>query len=494
MKNQNEILQELLAYAKELAPNFSWVAKTPQSDILSATSPQFWALYFLIFEYVRSVSNFSAFSSITDSLKNNLKAILDLTDDELDSLLKSDLDNLASLWDYTRNSAQSAYGNFRFVFNAADVVSISEGLNIRSQNGITYQTSQAVTNAPNDKGDGYYSVDVYCESLEEGVQGNVAAETYFDLVNATLTNFEFAFPVNDIDNGVDEETNDDFITRIDSTRSQRGVGSLTWLENYLLMDPRVYDVNIQRLGDDYFYRSYGTDVWIYGEEDPVSRTEDFITENIGGDCGHILQKAPLIAVDPIESYPNGVNIFTLVRGDEEGYYNGYSIKALNHVLWNGNCGVNGGSITYYYDSTITDLQEILDTPSYWMMNSRDVVLLKKAFPKYLEIRVRIKIDTAYTFDIVRSNVRQDLFAFIYGGRTSNSVVYSKQTFVTEIQKSDILEVILDSVGVDQVNLSLFKVKKVDADVWAGETISFDFNEYPAVNVTNTDQVSILEMV
>jgi len=493
MKTQDEILEEILADAKEIAPNFSWVPKTPQSDILSATVPQFYGLRVLA-AYIRSISSFDAFSVITTSLKNDLKNILDLTDAELDELLKTDLNNLASLWDYNRISAQSAYGNFRFVFSAADVAHIPEGVVIRSLNGITYETKQSLTTTPSDKGDGYYSVDVYCESLEDGVQGNISSESYFDLSGITLTNFEFAFPVNDIDNGVDEETNAEFISRMNSTRSQRGVGSLTWLENFLLMDARVYDVQIQKLGDADFYRSYGTDIWIYAEEDPVVQEEDFITENIGGECGHVLQKAPLISQDAIESYPNDTNVFTLTREDEEGYYNGYSIKALNYVLWDGNCGVNGGPINYYSDSTITDLQEILNTPTYWMMNSRDVVLLKKAMPSYLEVRVRVKIESAYTFDIVQSNIKQDLFVYIYGGRTSNSVVHTKKKFVENIQKSDILDVILDSKGVDQVNLSLFKVKKVDADEWAGETIIFEFNEFPAINVSNSDQVVITEMV
>jgi len=492
MKTKDEILKELLEEGKEKASNFSWVPKTPQADILTASSLQFWALHVLV-EYVKSISGFDYFSDITTTLKNNLKSVLNLTDDELNALLEKDLDNLADLWDYTRIAEVSAHGSFRFVFTSSDSVTITTGTSIRSPTGIAYKTTQTLTLSPTNKGDGYLSIDILAKSEETGVEGNVAQGTYFELVDVALANFSFAFPIYDIENGVNKETDANFISRIQSTRAQRGIPSRTWLLNTLLEDPRVYAVKIVVLGDENFYRAYGADIWICAEEIPVTWEEDFITTSFEGKCVHILGKVPLINKDPIVSYPDLSYNYILTEFDSDGHEYGGSIDAIVYVSWDGACGVNAGPISYKYDSTIADLQEMLADPEYWLLGGRDVVLVKKAFGKYIDLNVRIKIESGYIFEDVKANVQQDLFAYIYGGLASNGTVYTRQTFIDELQKSDILNVILDSVGVDQVNVSLFKVKFSDSSDWSGETLEFEYNQYPEMTVTDSDSVVIEEM-
>ena len=493
MKTQDKVLEEILTKAKEIAPNFSWVSKTPQTDILSAGSPQFWALYTLV-EYIKAITGFSNFGDITTLLKNNLKLILDLTTDELDSLLENDLDNLADLWGYERIEEQVAHGTFRFVFTSSNLVTIGEGVSIRSTAGINYKTSQLVTAIPSNKGDGYLSIDVLCESTESGVEGNVAEGSHFDLVDTSISNFSYAFPIEDINNGVSAETNTNFIERIQLTRAQRGVPSRTWLINTLLKDPRVYNLKIIGLGEENFYRSYGADVWIYGEEVPISIEESFTTESIEGTCAHVLKNVPLINKDPISEYPPGAYTFQVNELDPEGEEYGGSVNAIVYVSWSGACGVSEGTIKYKYDSTISDLQEMLVDPRYWLLGGRDVVLIKKAFGKYIDVNVRIKIEGGYIFNDVKSNVQHDLFVYIYGGLATSGVVYPRQTFVSEIQKSDLLNVVLDSEGVDQVNLSLFKMKFSDSTDWSGESLEFEYNQYPEIDITDEVSVVIEEMV
>lgn len=492
MKTKNKIIEELLEEAKTIASNFSWVPKTPQADILTASSLQFWSLHVLI-EYIKSISGFDYFSDITATLRSNLKTVLNLTDDELDTLLENDLDNLADLWGFTRIAEVVAHGSFRFVFSSANPVTINEGITIRSPTGIDYKTTQTLSLTPTNKGDGYLSIDILCESEESGIEGNVAEDTYFELVDTSITGFSFAFPIYDIDNGVNKETDANFITRIQNNRAQRGVPSTTWLTNKLAEDPRVYDSKIVVLGDENFYRSYGADVWICAEEIPVTQEEDFITDSFEGVCAHILKKVPLINKDPIISYPDGIHTYTLTEFDSEGHEYGGSIDAIVYIAWNGGCGVNGGTMSYKYDSTIEDLQEMLVDPEYWILGGRDIVLIKKAFGKYIDLNVRIKVESGYIFEDVKANVQHDLFVFIYGGLASGGTIYARQTFIDEIQKSDMLDVMLDSKGVDQVNVSLFRIKFSDSSDWTQETLEFEYNQYPEMDVSDADSVVIEEM-
>jgi len=295
----------------------------------------------------------------------------------------------------------------------------------------------------------------------------------------------YAYSYYDINNGVDEESDSSFVTRVRSNRLQHGVGSKSWLYNKILSDPRVYDISIQGLantnetdptGRSRFERDYGIDIWVQALETRHIITENFMPDE--NDC-HTFKSLPIVDYDIVQTVD-----MSLAR--TESAYDRSTYEVIK-VRYSG-AGVDPANVVYTVDETIQDLQESVLDPQYWLLGGREQIFIKKAYQVYLDVYVKIHLEGGYTFDDVESDVRSDIFKFIEGGTTSAGVTYTKKKLEETIDKSDLLEVILAVDGVDRADLDSYSMGRHDGKFSTSDPIPTNYNEFFRYNATYTEIV------
>ena len=431
MRSSDEIVSDLLISAKSVAPYLSFVPKSPAGDMISVMSSEFSRAY-TISEYVKKLSRLDGYTELDndESLRSLLMTALNLTEAELNALLKSDLDNFASMWTYTRKPAMPASGAVVLSFSSnSNPITITKGS--RFQNTTTlkyYKLRDSITGVTPvmAAGDTSYKIYAMLESEDSGTTGNVIAGSTFSSVSSIL-NFITATNPLAFDNGIDEETNTEFVTRIKLSRVSKGVGSKSYITSLMLSDARVFSVWLNAKGEQWFERPWGIDIWVQ-----AAQTAAVSTAVAGND--YVLVDAPLISA----SIP-----VTL----DGGWYS-HSTFELNKAT--------SSVVTYYYDQTVRDLQGMIEDGDNWLLGGQSLCLVKMAHRVAIDVNAKIFYiySTDSTFkDTVDANIAANLLLFFTGGRSSYGKKFSRKLLGVDIDKSDILNVILDTDGVDRVELT-----------------------------------------
>ena len=487
MKTKDEILTDILVKARSEVPTMIWRPKTPQSDIVAVMVTEIWKLH-VIKDYLNKIGTFEGMLDILrdSSLQSNLAEALGTTYEETSDLISADIDNRMEMWGFTRTPAIYAKGVIRLIFNNSNAVTIAAGTQMLAQDqNIRYELTEDVSGREPILIAGNYVIDVFAVCTTSGTAGNIVESTRFDLVDLSILNFMYAYNYYDINNGVDEESDSNFVTRVRSNRLQHGVGSQSWLYNKIFSDPRVYDLTIMGLEDAnaiadgraQFERDYGIDIWIQALETRHVITENFMPDEDGN---HTVKSLPIVDYNIIQT----LNM-TLLRVRSARDRSTYEVIEVRYS----GTGADPPNIVYTIDETIQDLQESILDPEYWLLGGREQIFIKKAYQIYLDIYVKIHIEGGYTFDDVESDVRSDIFKFIEGGTTSAGVTFTKKKLGESIDKSDLLEVILAVDGVDRVDLDTYSVTRHDRGSLSSDPIPTSYNSFFRYN---TDYTEIVE--
>lgn len=431
MRSSDEIVVDLIESGKSVAPYLNWIPKTPQGDMISVVGSEFSRAY-TVSEYVKKLSRLDGYTELDtdESLRELLMTALDLTEAELDALLKSDLDNFASMWNYTRKPASPASGAVVLSFSSnSNPITITQGS--RFQNVTTlkyYKIRDSITGVTPvmAAGDTSYKIYAMLESEDDGTAGNVIAGSIFRSVSSIL-NFLTASNPLAFDNGIDEETNTEFVTRIKLSRISKGVGSKAYINSLMLSDARVFSVWLNAKGEQWFERPWGIDIWVQ-----AAQTATASTSLVG--TSFVLEYAPFIS-----------SVSTVVA--DTGWYRN-STFAVNRATTS--------TITYYYDQTIRDLQGMIEDADNWLLGGQTLCLVKMA--SSVPIDINAKVFYVYSTDptfkaTVDANIAANLLLFFTGGKTTYGTKFSRKLLGVDPDKSDILNVILDTDGVDRVELS-----------------------------------------
>ena len=430
MRSSDEIVADLIESGKSVAGYLNFIPKTPQGDIITIVASEFSRAY-TVSEYVKKLSRLDGYTELDndESLRALLMTALDLTEAELNALLKSDLDNFASMWNITRKPASVASGAVALSFSSSSSVTITKGS--RFQNVTTlkyYKIRDSITGVSPVMagGDTSYKIYVMLESEDTGTAGNVIAGSTFRSVSS-ISNFLSASNPLAFDNGIDEESNTDFVTRIKLSRESDGVGSKAYIRKLMLSDARVYSVWLNAKGEQWFERPWGIDIWVQAAQTAT------ISTAVTGD-NNVLVNAPLISANiPVTS--------------DTGWYS-HSTFELNKST--------SSIISYYYDQTVRDLQGMIEDADNWLLGGQSLCLVKMG--KRVPIDIRAKVFYIYstdpTFkDTVDVNIANNLLLFFTGGKTTYGTKFSRKLLGVDPDKSDILNVILDTDGVDRIELS-----------------------------------------
>lgn len=431
MRSSDEIVSDLIASGKSVAPYLNWCPKSVQGDMISIVASEFSRAY-TVSEYVKKLSRLDGYTELDndESLRSLLMTALNLTEVELNALLKSDLDNFASMWTYIRKPAMPASGAVVLSFSTnSSQITITKGSRFQNVTTLKYYTLRdSVTGVTPvmAAGETDFKIYVMLESEDDGTAGNVIAGSTFRSVSSIINFITSTNPLA-FDNGIDEETNTEFVTRIKLSRTSKGVGSKSYIRSLMLSDARVFSVWLNAKGEQWFERPWGIDIWVQ-----AAQTATASTSLVGTSL--VLEHAPLIS-----------SVGAVVV--DVGWYRNSTFEVNRAVA---------PAITYYYDSTIRDLQGMIEDADNWLLGGQSLCLVKMA--KQVAIDVNAKVFYIYstdpTFkDTVDANIAANLLLFFTGGRSSYGKKFSRKLLGVDIDKSDILNVILDTDGVDRVELT-----------------------------------------
>jgi len=465
-RSTSDIINDLITQGKSVRPDWSWTPKSPESDLVTVPASEF-ARENLLVDYVRLLTRLDGYKTleVDTNIRNNLMEIWNLTETELDEFLYQDLDNFADIWGLTRNGGSKARGPIELVFSNNNPVTIPIGTKfISSLRRKEYLTIESVSSVTPILEDGRYIIRVFVECTVEGNDGNIVEGSVMQPVTKITNLIRAEVPVN-IENGEDKESNSDFVDRIKLARISRGVGSRSYLRSLVLSDSRVYDVYLHALGDTGFDRPQGIDVWVYAQETPRA-----VSETVKAPSDYVLETQPLIEEDPIIT-----SGYTLNR-DSKSYSR--SVEALDKVT-----GTYNQTISYYVDDTIRDLQMVVEDDDNYLLGGRRLVLIKKAHKVKLDFSIKLYTVFGYDVDDVKTDIQNNLLYFFVGGTTSYGETFSRKLLDQDIDKSDVLQVVTRTPGVDRVSITgstAFKVIRNDGLYPNRDPVPIEFYEYPVL--------------
>lgn len=472
------------------------------SVVLTPTANEFERAY-IILDYLQKIQSLDGFESIIndDTYKQDLADALGTKIDgsaysieDVEGIISLDINKLVNNWGITRNYGAAASGYVRFMCLTSNAVTIPKGFLVRTAGYpfTEYTTVTAVNNEDPqyDATIGYY-IDVYVSCTVNGTAGNIPANA-IKLLSASISNVTGVYNISAFSNGDDSETNQELINRARDAWTARNLGTETYFRNILIGQNGVDDISVVKSGDTLMQRmDYGAvDIYIRCSKVLNSITEVFIHQS--GRQVYTLNKQPadsIISVT-INSTPLVQNTDYILLKGEQILGSDYSTRGsdalmlINPAIYNSYDG-NNITVNYYVVSNVEQSQNIIDSEENRCLF--DDALIKLGFSSLLDINLAINIKAGYDATVVRSNVEYNLNMFISGGKSENGVVYDKKSFNSEIQVSDLINVITTTTGVDQLVLGSFSVSKVThrpgGTAYAyppDEVIYFDKTEYPVL--------------
>jgi len=462
-KTKEDILNDIINSAKEIVPDLNWVPKTPQTDLVSIFAPLIYYLY-IANEYSQIIQVLDLIVELynDETSLSKIAEAFNITIDEVKEELEKDLEAFASNYSITRKDATNPVGVFRFLFSTGDAVSISLGTQITDVNDstIVYELRENVFSQTPILKDNQYVLDLFCKSVNTGSKYNLYGVHSFN-PNVSIPNLISITNLYDVSNGSDKESVEDFVDRIKTYLQGKNVGTKAWFRSLMLEDNRVYDAKIYGIYDGYLERNSGIDIWVHNIEEPLSISDE-ITYNSDGEA--VLSYGPIV---DSEYNDNSIYDYTVTDGTERSVYE-KKVKT----------GTPGSSdvISYHTDELIVNLQRVLEDPEYLLLYSPGTVLVRKAFRVVIYMYIPIVVKSGYSFSDVRDRIKDNLRKFIQGG-TVNSITYQRKKIFESVDKSDLLSIVINTEGVDAVDLGQLILRRKDNKYPDDIEIICKYNEY-----------------
>lgn len=438
-KTKEEILKELIERAKSEADYLNWVPKSVQSDLFLGLFSSISYSLSVLSEYVKRVGTLSGLEDLCKDtvFQEALAEVLNLSEDDLTSLLKKDVDNLLEAYGFPRRLGRKASGIVRFYFSSNDPVTIPRGTRVYTSPPLSknYYTVVEIKNKvpnPPSGSSPYYWIDVLVEAESPGFSYNVLAKSirYADI---SIPSLKYVENPGNFCNGRDEEDNLSYIERVKKLRYFQRAGTVQFLYNAISENFPVFDICIIPLGNVFLQRPYGLDIYIISEEELETVTE---TVNY---LPFYFSRQPVVE---ILEYPPGDIVWKKSEFPSPYYRSVYSDERLEGTL------TSGGSVIYHSNSLVRRIQRYIDTfdATY---GPRKNFVVKEGRKLLANIFVKLEPLPNYTFSGVCLAVRNNLFQY-----------FSKFKFGQILEVSDILKIILNTEGVDRVDLDSFSVTVV----------------------------------
>jgi len=427
-----------------------------------------------------------------------------------------DLDNLVSNFGITRKSSAPSQGIVIFYTPVQPLsdFEIPAGTRVATTTTtnspqIVFKTSTSVrfiaafesTYYNPDTGNWEISATIQCES--GGKNGNVGPFTITNVLN-----FDLPFKVANriaTTGGTDQESNQNLATRTINSFLGNNKGTSSGYLGTVLAQPNVNDALVQGPGDPLMVRDGGeggkVDIWVLTTDvGSVELNKDnnsdttFIWDNSAQALDGYIYNFPLLPVDvdstlfvqgttspnnPLTSVilyesrnpaPSGIPYinageFHYTFNKANNLDTAHSVQATDNIVWNPTTmealrtypsGINTSNtlqvdVTYSYDSTIQSLQALIDLPSNKIITAD--VLVKEAIKVSIDVQASINLESQF-----KETPNTET-------QTINSVITAVTDYInnfkmgTKLEKSDIVQIIHNVTGVDNVILSSVQITR-----------------------------------
>lgn len=415
-----------------------------------------------------------------------LRYSLNLTFAEVQLFISNVVDNLCANYNIVRSDAVKSRGYVRMYFSAPTSITIITPLQFSTKFGIKFQTTNSFVNyiPTYDSATGLYYADSAIEATVAGTVGNVEIGS-ITTINTAYGNLTRVINLNRTKFGKDKETDLEVLNKTINALVSRDSSVLGGLLRKVRNYPGVLDaVAVTRNDiDSMRLEKNAVDVYILAEEKSQTKEDIFNSQSAQYAWNSInneidfeiypvsfdstnytnykLLSQPAIELSSV-SVSNIVNgSFSLITGDlikDNSSVYRYSVKGNDYVRIPNNLlpsPLSWVKINYIYDRMYKDLQNL--TSSYENSGIGADILYKKGQEKFVDMNIEFSLLPGYNFDTVTNNISFNLNQFFIGGQTTNGIVYVLKKLGENAQKSDILNVILDTEGVDDVNIETFQV-------------------------------------
>jgi len=364
----------------------------------------------------------------------------------------SDVEKLGTNFQVVRKGPTKATGVVTFYsFNQpVSSITIPRGTTLSSKAGAGSPAQQYVTtqdvllsslnfNADN----GRYEVDAMIRASSAGLSANVPPGAISAIINP-IAGVDGVYNYNAIANGLNFEPLPQFRARLKASLLGNNIGTVNGYYDAVIQDPDVIDVSVSALGIGTILISRNTpgavDVYIRGLVS-TQFTETYAVPSILREF--IVTKQPLDILAKSTFSLIGSVTGILVEGthytvvQDTGNLAG-SVNASDKFVFT-NLVTTGEIITviYSYNALVETKQNYMED------NSRKVLgadlLIKAAKPRKINIECTIRVLSGYTSSIIVTAVSNALAAAL-----------NTYTIGEEVQQSDLLAVIVNTTGVDDV--------------------------------------------
>lgn len=514
VKSKDVILQEILDDIK--TDSYSGVAyyenSVPYDIFINPLTGQTFDTNILA-DFVKRCISFSELQNISlnPSYKDLLRYALNLTYDEVTQLISLAIDNLALNYGGARKNAVNSVGYIRIYFNKSTAINVSQAILFSTEDGVQFQTKNYFNNFTPyyDSGEALYYVDAYIEAIIAGKSGNVEAGRIIK-INTTFPNIAKAVNRERTKFGKDAETDLEFTDRMLSTLRSRDSNVLGGIIENVLTYPNILDVSLVLPNDidQNRYQKNAVDVYIISDERLQIKEDTFninsaryAWERIGNEIDFEIAplsidsnvyfkclSQPVAYINSVSACDTPDGTYTTISGDLVKDYTGAfatSSKGNDYVSIPESflSGYNYVKINYNYDRTFIDLQNYIRNYKNYIVGGD--ILFKKGTEKLITISVAFKTLQGYDTDTVQNIIISDLTIFFEGGIDSNGINRLMFKLGQSFDLSDVQRIILDTEGVDYIDLDSFKVYIDGAEI-TSDTYTPSFSQYIRVgNVSFT---------
>lgn len=428
--------------------------------VVDAPGQEFRHAYVLV-DYVNTIKSLDGILGILDDAgyKEDLRIALDLdTTEDVDVLISSDLDDLASVMGVTRKAAVSAKYMQRFYRtdnNSGNPLTIPVGTTVKTADGSVVATvlASAAQIPVLDTTTGLYYVEEVVTVTIAGSSGNVAIGALKQLspqiIEASSTSNTVL-----LTGGVDEETDEALIDRIRIVRKGRNLQTESGLLSIALGTAEDSPLSFQDAlvvgpSNALMTRAYAGAVDIY----TVGKNIQYVQERIyhsGGGTSYTLGYQPVESVISVDGSVSGALVFVTTLDTTSAVWG--STHAYTRIEVAG--GVDGEilTVTYRVDQAIIDAQRLMDSDEDFTIPGADI-LFRQGSMATIDISVQVFYFGARTQGNVEADIQSDLAAFFDGGTTSNNVAKTAKKLGENVDWSDVVAIITAVDDVDRITLT-----------------------------------------
>jgi len=380
-----------------------------------------------------------------------LQEIADVQNKTVDQVLadiSAFIDNRGADFDMIRQQAvySSGYAYFgRFDAPTFDIT-IPLGTQIKTQDNKTFETTAEVTmyatgaESYYDAVENLYLVKVPIKATQAGVIGNVVSYTISVLVNQ-VSGINYVLNKDNITNGLDKETDTQFIARIKTKLSGVNTATKGGLKNLIMANfPTIRDMVVIDSNDSLMVRDQGyggaVDVYVLEETSPITITSESypapaFNEIYSTFNAFYLTKQPVF-FDGVTETVTGVSIADFHFVEDLTSTLAHS-KFGRSLVYFTNPGLTPPFlVTYQYYKICEDIQNFMNLEWNAIVGSIDgsvnpndvTILVRKAISHSLNIEFKLVTKPGYTAATVKNEITLAITNYIastlLGARISQS--------------------------------------------------------------------------